>query len=189
MSPQLHVLLTVSLHTRVCAGVDFTLFKIFISAHNWKCECVFTKNQIHLCSYLSRVPSRCSIAKNSFCLAGKKEGEEALMKISADLCTFEIVLFKSSIACIHTYFISIALCMLREAMGIIYVVQEEREIKEKGEKERKKATDRSDIIQKKPHRTLRGAEAKEIRAQLIKHLNEVIKSVAFFIQLPLVKNN
>lgn len=111
------------------------------------------------------------------------------MKISADLCTFEIVLFKSSIACIHTYFISIALCMLREAMGIIYVVQEEREIKEKGEKERKKATDRSDIIQKKPHRTLRGAEAKEIRAQLIKHLNEVIKSVAFFIQLPLVKNN
>lgn len=58
---------------------------------------------------------------------GEKEGEEALMKISADLTTFEIVLFKSTMACIHTYFISIALCMLREAMGIIYVAQEERE--------------------------------------------------------------
>lgn len=49
------------------------------------------------------------------------------MKISADLTTFEIVLFKSTMACIHTYFISIALCMPREAMGIIYVDQEERE--------------------------------------------------------------
>lgn len=58
------------------------------------------------------------------------------MKISADLTTFEIVLFKSTMACIHTYFISIALCMPREAMGIIYVVQEEREIKEKRDKER-----------------------------------------------------
>lgn len=79
-----------------------------------------------------------------FILSGreKKEGEEALMKISADLCTFEIVLFKSTIACIHTYFISIALCMLREAMGIIYVVQEEKVIKEKRDKERKKQTDR-----------------------------------------------
>lgn len=27
------------------------------------------------------------------------------MKISADLSTFEIVLFKSTMACIHTYFI------------------------------------------------------------------------------------
>lgn len=79
---------------------------------------------IFLCSYLSRLQSRRSLAKNPFCLAGKKEGEEALMKISADLSTFEIVLFKSTMACIHTYFISIALCMLSEAMGIIYVVQE-----------------------------------------------------------------
>lgn len=43
--------------------------------------------------------------KNPFCAAGRKEGEEALMKISADLSTFEIVLFKSTMACIHTYFI------------------------------------------------------------------------------------
>lgn len=64
------------------------------------------------------------------------------MKISADLTTFEIVLFKSTMACIHTYFISIALCMPREAMGIIYVDQEEREreIKEKRDRDRDRHT-------------------------------------------------
>lgn len=65
------------------------------------------------------------------------------MKISADLSTFEIVLFKTTLACIHTYFISIALCMLREAMGIIYVVQEERGIQEKRERNRKGETGRT----------------------------------------------
>lgn len=38
--------------------------------------------------------------------------------------------------------IHISLCMLREAMGIIYVVQEEREIKEKRDKERVKESGR-----------------------------------------------
>lgn len=60
------------------------------------------------------------------------------MKISADLTTFEIVLFKSTMACIHTYFISIALCMPREAMGIIYVDQEERERERDKGKERQR---------------------------------------------------
>lgn len=59
-------------------------------------------------------------------------------------------------------------------MGIIYVVQEEREIKEKRDKERDGQRERetgSDAIHTKLHHRLRGAEAREIRAQLIKRLN------------------
>jgi len=75
-------------------------------------------------------------------------------------------------------------------MGIIYVVQEEREIKEKRDKETRRQRERGlTPFTPKLHHRLRGAEAREICAQLIKRLNEVIKSVAFFIQLPLVKNN
>lgn len=34
-----------------------------------------------------------------------QQGENSLMNISADLSTFERVLFKSTTGCIHTYFI------------------------------------------------------------------------------------
>lgn len=66
--------------------------------------------------------------------------------------------------------------MLAEAMGIIYVVQEEREIKGKRDKERERERQRESetgltpLTPKRPHR-LSGAEAREIRAQLIKRLN------------------
>lgn len=94
------------------------------------------------------------------------------MKISADLTTFEIVLFKS-MACIHTYFISIALCMLREAMGIIYVVQEERDKGKRRETEAK--LEREGETGLRPFRNVRHrlhrAEAREIHTQLIKRLN------------------
>lgn len=81
-------------------------FSVFISVQNWNYTGFFGSTLSYfLCSYLSGLQSWCSPAKNPFCLAGRKEGEEALMKISADLSTFEIVLFKSTMACIHTYFI------------------------------------------------------------------------------------
>lgn len=89
------------------------------------------------------------------------------MKISADSSIFEIVLFKSTTLCIHTYFISIALCMLKGALGIIYVVR-----KEKGDKgkERQRDSKRQKDRSGRKKRLLR-ADAKKICAQLIKHLN------------------
>lgn len=137
---------------------------VFISVYNWK----YT---LFPCSYLSRLWSWFCPAKNPFCLVRRKEGKEALMKISADLTTFEIVLFKSTMACIHTYFISIALCMLREAVGIIYVVQEERD---KG-KERDRGKVRDGEMGLRPFRNVQHrshrAEAREIHTHLIKCLN------------------
>lgn len=58
-------------------------------------------------------------------------------------------------------------------MGIIYGVQEEREIKEKRDKERDvgKERDRSDAAHTKLHYRLGRAEAIKIHAQLIKRLN------------------
>lgn len=50
--------------------------------------------------------------------------------------------------------------MLAEAMGIIYGVQEEREIKEKRDKERDVGKDRSDAAHTKLHHRLGRAEAR-----------------------------
>lgn len=86
------------------------------------------------------------------------------MKISADLSTFEIVLFKSTMACIHTYFIVHA----QRGNGN-YLCGPKREGDK--EKERDRRTEKSDAIYTKLHQRLHRAEAKEIRARLIKRLN------------------
>lgn len=87
------------------------------------------------------------------------------MKISADLSTFEIVLFKSTMACIHTYFI----VHVQRGNGNYLCGPRRDSIKEKRDKERER--EKSDAIHTKLHHRLRRAEAREICAQLIKRLN------------------
>ncbi len=89
------------------------------------------------------------------------------MKISADLSTFEIVLFKSTMACIHTYFIVHA----RRGNGNYLCGPRRREGDEGRERHRDKERKRSDAIHTKLHHRLGRAEAREICAQLIKRLN------------------
>lgn len=75
-------------------------FKAVLSAHEW--DLIFELLSATLtfpCSYLPEPP------QPGPRIHSPEQGEGSLMKISADLGTFEIVLFKSTMPCIHTYFI------------------------------------------------------------------------------------